>query len=178
MYKLLINDNEINTKINKIYFAVVQDAKCPFLLINILNVNNVSTNVQNIIQLEFERCIFTNDKNRNIALSLASKISDQIEHYSFENVAWIKANKIELQASKDLVNTKLVMNYHALLKSHLCSSSVTGVVCMDIQVVIASDIWSCGNQEKLVKMNFHDIRMPEFKFCGRKAVIVYFSCYN
>ncbi|WP_236609797.1 hypothetical protein [Rickettsia gravesii] len=47
MYKLLINNNEIKTKINKIHFSVVQDAKYPFLLVNILNVNNISTNVQN-----------------------------------------------------------------------------------------------------------------------------------
>ena len=46
LYKLLINDNDIKTKINKIYFPVVQDTKCPFLLVNILNVNNISTNVQ------------------------------------------------------------------------------------------------------------------------------------
>ena len=120
LYKLLINDNEIKTKINKIYFSVVQDAKCPFLLVNILNVNNISTNVQNIIQLEFEICIFTNDKNRNMALNLASKISDKIVHHSFENVAGIKANKIEFQTSKDLVSNKLVMNYKTLLKSPLC----------------------------------------------------------
>lgn len=119
MYKLLINDNEIKTKINKIYFSVVQDAKCPFLLVNILNVNNISTNVQNIIQLEFEICIFTNDKNRNMALNLASKISDKIEHHSFENVTGIKANKIEFQTSKDLVSTKLVMNYQTLLKQKI-----------------------------------------------------------
>ena len=81
-----------------------------------MNVNNISTNVQNIIQLEFEICIFTHDKNRNIALNLASKISDKIERHSFENVAGIKANKIEFQTSKDLVSTKLVMNYQTLLK--------------------------------------------------------------
>ncbi|BBJ31439.1 hypothetical protein RAS_05480 [Rickettsia asiatica] len=67
------------------------------------------------MQLEFEICIFTNDKNRNIA----SKISDKIEHHSFENVAGIKANKIEFQTSKDLVNTKLVMNYQTLLKQKI-----------------------------------------------------------
>ncbi|HJD65459.1 MAG TPA: hypothetical protein LFW10_05010 [Rickettsia endosymbiont of Diachasma alloeum] len=44
-----------------------------FLLISILNVNNISTQVQNIVQLEFEICIFTNDKNRNMALKLASQ---------------------------------------------------------------------------------------------------------
>ncbi|WP_266234633.1 hypothetical protein [Rickettsia rhipicephali] len=119
LYKLLINDNEIKTKINKIYFPVIQDTKCPFLLVNILNVNNISTNVQNIMQLEFAICIFTNDKNRNIALSLASKISDKIEHHSFENVAGIKINKIEFHTSKDLVSTKLVMNYQALLKQKI-----------------------------------------------------------
>ncbi|MCC8419159.1 MAG: hypothetical protein LN590_06460 [Rickettsia endosymbiont of Glossina mortisans submortisans] len=119
LYKLLINDNEIKTKINKIYFSVVQDAKCPFLLVNILNVTSISTNVQHIMQLEFEICIFSNDKNRNIVLNLASKISDKIERYSFENVAGIKANKIEFQTSKYLVSTKLVMNYQTLLKQKI-----------------------------------------------------------
>ncbi|XVN40272.1 MAG: hypothetical protein RCO49_05355 [Rickettsia endosymbiont of Argas persicus] len=120
MYKLLINDNDIKTKINKIYFSAVQDAKCLFLLVNILNVNNISTNIQNIVQLEFEICIFTNDKNRNIALGLAGKIEDKIKHHAFENVAGIKANKVEFQASKDLVSTKLVIYYQTLLKSSLC----------------------------------------------------------
>jgi len=119
LYKLLINDNEIKTKINKIYFSVVQDAKCPFLLVNILSVNNMSTNVQNIVQLEFEICIFTNDKNRNTALTVAGKIDDKIKLHSFENVAGIKANKIEFQTGKDLVNTKLVMNYQTLLKQKI-----------------------------------------------------------
>ncbi|WP_395477204.1 hypothetical protein [Rickettsia endosymbiont of Pantilius tunicatus] len=119
MYKLLINDNDIKTKVNKIYFSIVQDAKYPFLLINILNVNDISTKVQNIVQLEFEICIFTNDKNRNMALKLASAIEDKIKHYSFENVAGIKANKIEFQTSKDLVSNKLVMNYQTLLKQKI-----------------------------------------------------------
>ena len=116
LYKLLINDNEIKTKINKIYFSAIQDAKYPFLLVNILNVNNISTNIQNIVQLEFEICIFTNDKNRNLALGLAGKIENKIKRHAFENVAGIKATKIEFQASKDLVSTKLAMNYQTLLK--------------------------------------------------------------
>ncbi|MGI4752999.1 MAG: hypothetical protein ACRYE8_04680 [Janthinobacterium lividum] len=120
LYKLLINDNDIKTKVNRIYFSIVQDAKYPFLLINILNVNDISTRVQNIMQLEFEICIFTNDKNRNMGLKLASEIEDKIKYHSFENVAGIKANKIEFQASKDLVSNKLVMNYQTLLKSPLC----------------------------------------------------------
>lgn len=119
LYKLLINDNELKTKINKIYFSVVQDAKCPFLLVNILSVNNISTKMQNIIQVEFEICIFTNDKNRNTALAVAGKIDDKIKQHLFENVAGIKANKIEFQTSKDLVNTKLVMNYQTLLKQKI-----------------------------------------------------------
>ncbi|AFC69779.1 hypothetical protein [Rickettsia amblyommatis] len=109
----------MTSKLKLIKYIFVQDAKCPFLLVNILHVNNISTNVQNIMQLEFEICIFTNDKNRNIALSLASKISDKIEHHSFENVVGIKITKIEFQTSKDLVSTKLVMNYQALLKQKI-----------------------------------------------------------
>jgi thermostable 8-oxoguanine DNA glycosylase len=71
------------------------------------------------VQLEFEICIFTNDKNRNMALKLASAIEDKIKHHSFENVAGIKANKIEFQTSKDLVSNKLVMNYQTLLKQKI-----------------------------------------------------------
>ena len=62
---------------------------------------------------------FTNDKNRNVALKLASGIENKIKYHSFENVAGIKANKIEFQASKDLVSNKLVMNYQTLLKQRI-----------------------------------------------------------
>ncbi|MDR0774304.1 MAG: hypothetical protein LBE72_03210 [Rickettsia sp.] len=48
IYKLLSNDQDIRLSVDRIYISVVQDAKYPFLLINILKVENISRLNQNI----------------------------------------------------------------------------------------------------------------------------------
>ncbi|MFY9589576.1 hypothetical protein [Rickettsia endosymbiont of Halotydeus destructor] len=123
LYKLLANDIEIKQSVDQIYLSVMQDAKYPFLLINMLNIDNMANLKQNISRIEFEICIFANDKNRNISVSLADKIMNKIAVDSFELqnyiLAGIKAGNMKFQNSKDLITTKLTINYQALLKQEI-----------------------------------------------------------
>ncbi|WP_253308566.1 MULTISPECIES: hypothetical protein [unclassified Rickettsia] len=123
LYKLLANEDEIRQSIDQIYLSIMQDAKYPFLLINMLNVDNMANLKQNISRIEFEICIFANDKNRNISLELADKIINKIAVYSFELqnyiLAGIKAGNMKFKDSNDLISTKLIINYQALLKQKI-----------------------------------------------------------
>lgn len=123
LYKLLANNNEIRQSVDQIYLSVKQDAKYPFLLINMLNVDNMANLQQNISRIEFEICIFASDKSHNILLELADKIINKIAVYSFELqnyiLAGIKAGNMKFQNGKDLISTKLTINYQALLKQKL-----------------------------------------------------------
>jgi hypothetical protein len=123
LYNLFINDEGISSKIDGVYLSVVQDAKYPFLLINILNIDNMSVLWQNIAKIDFEICIFTNDKNRNVSFELAQGVTNKINTHSFEltssALAGIKVINVMLQNSKDLISTKLTIIYQALLKQKI-----------------------------------------------------------
>lgn len=123
IYRLLSGDDEIRLNIDKIYLSVVQDAKYPFVLINILNIENISQYAQDIYEVMFEICVFARDKNSVILTNLADKITNKLvaNHYLSDSyyVASIKAANINFSRSADLITSKLTINYKALLKSNL-----------------------------------------------------------
>lgn len=120
IYKLLSDDRDIRLSVDKIYLSVVHDAKYPFILINILQIKNLSKLFQNIYQLEFEISAFARDKNHGLFNILAERISNILTNNAcrLQNyvVAGIKLCNINFQRSNDLITNKLVINYQALLK--------------------------------------------------------------
>ncbi len=122
IYKLLSNDQDIRLSVDRIYISVVQDAKYPCLLINILKVENISRLDQNIYEVEFEISAFARDKNQGLLTLLAEKITNKLtanacilQDYI---VASMKACNINFQRSSDLITTKLTIDYKALLKGN------------------------------------------------------------
>ncbi|WP_417904753.1 Rpn family recombination-promoting nuclease/putative transposase [Candidatus Tisiphia endosymbiont of Micropterix aruncella] len=120
IYKLLSSDQDIRLSVDRIYISVVQDAKYPFLLINILKVENISRLDQNIYEVEFEISAFARDKNQGLLTLVAEKITNKLtanacilQDYI---VASMKACNINFQRSSDLITTKLTIDYKALLK--------------------------------------------------------------
>lgn len=120
IYSLLLTDHEIGSSIDKIYLSIVQDAKYPFLLINILKINDRSRFNHGIYEIEFEICLFTNNKSQNILTNLVSKIISKIKQLNIEVegyvIAGINTGEISIIQSQDLVTTKLSIHYKALLK--------------------------------------------------------------
>ncbi len=122
IYKLLSNDQDIRLSVDRIYISVVQDAKYPFLLINILKVENISRLGQDIYQVEFEISAFARDKNQGLLTLLAEKITNKLTANSCilqdYIVAGMKACNINFQRSADLITTRLTIDYKALLKGN------------------------------------------------------------
>jgi hypothetical protein len=120
LYKLLSADRDIRLSVDKIYLSVIQDAKYPFILINILQIENLSKLAQDIYQLEFEISAFARDKNHGLLNILVDRITNILtsEACKLQNhvVAGLKLCNINFQRSSDLITNKLVINYQALLK--------------------------------------------------------------
>jgi hypothetical protein len=119
IYDLLSNSPEIKLAINKIYLSPVQDAKYPFLLINILKVKIETISLIEIYEIEFEICIFVKDKNQALFGKLVNEISKILcSSWGVENyiIAGLRASEASFQTGQDLITSKLSVNYNALLK--------------------------------------------------------------
>ncbi|WP_375327108.1 hypothetical protein [Candidatus Tisiphia endosymbiont of Nemotelus uliginosus] len=121
-YRLLSGDPNIRLQVDRIYLSVVQDAKYPFILINILKADNISTRRQDIYEIDLEICGFARDKNQAVLTLLADQITNKLvvssylpQHYS---VASLKACNINFGRSLDLITGKMTINYKALLKGN------------------------------------------------------------
>jgi len=122
IYKLLNEEEDIMLNVDRIYLSIVQDAKYPFLLINILKVINISEVRQRIYEIEFEICAFARDKKHIILTLLADIISSKLVPNSCKLpgniVAGLKICNLEFHKSSDLVTSKLTINFKSLIKEN------------------------------------------------------------
>lgn len=123
LYKILSTDQAISAKVDKIYIAVTQDAKYPFLLINILRAENISRFNCSIYEIEFEICIFVRAVAQGNLTLLASLIDTRLSTSNCQVteyiIAGIRVSSINFQRSQDLMTTKLIMHYKALIKERM-----------------------------------------------------------
>lgn len=120
LYKIL-KQNELIKNMNvAVYFALQQDAKYPFIMINMLQSLNLSKLAIERYELDFEICIFVRDKAQDLLLKIASEVMKiiTIEALASEqyNLVAINYNTSEWVRGQDLLTTKLVINYKALLQ--------------------------------------------------------------
>lgn len=119
LHQLLAREEFINQTVNNIYLSVTQDAKYPFILINILKAEDVSRFHYNIYNIDFEICVFARDKNQKILTLLADKIINTIKidlNSSIEyEILGIESAEIIFNKSQDLITTKLSIPYKATL---------------------------------------------------------------
>lgn len=120
IYKILSNNSEISSSVNKIYFGAVQDGRCPFLLISIQKAEELSLHVNQIYSVEFQISAYAKGHHHKLLISLADKVVEILSNseilFDSFNVAGMKANKISFEKAKDLVLNKLSISYKALIK--------------------------------------------------------------
>jgi hypothetical protein len=120
LYLWLSGDEIIRESINKIYFGAVQDGKAPFLLINIMKVEDLSRCQDAIYSVDFQISAYAKDQNHQLITSIADRIGTVLEsgddRFLSYKVAGIKASDMSFEKAKDLVLNKLTINYKALIK--------------------------------------------------------------
>ncbi|MDP4709525.1 MAG: hypothetical protein NWS20_05975 [Rickettsiaceae bacterium] len=123
LYTLLFDDQEIMQSINKIYLGVVQDAKAPFILINILKAEDFSRHLESIYSIDFQISAYAKDNNHQLLVKLADRIATIVRsdnnNFAGYIVAGIKANDLQFEKAKDLVLNKLTISYKALIKKEV-----------------------------------------------------------
>ena len=122
LHKLLSSNERICTLVDKIYITVTNETKYPFILINIINVINKSTNYISMFDVEFEICIFSRNKNQTQIAYLAELINQNITPvnccFSGYIIPGIRYVSVNMQRSQDLITTKFSMLYKALIKQN------------------------------------------------------------
>jgi hypothetical protein len=120
LYNLLSGDEEIRLSVDRIYLSVVQDAKYPFLLINILKAEDMSKFSCAIYNIEFEISAFARDKNQGFLVAMADKITNKLglstNQFKDYIIAGMKLQEVTFHRGQDLITTKLTSNYKALIK--------------------------------------------------------------
>lgn len=120
IFEILTHNANISSKVDRVYLSIVQDAKYPFLLININEIKNHSLNFHGLYNIEFEICLFIRDKSLALSTLLLNDITNVLSNIQFGlsnyTVAGLKSDGIRFEPAADLLTTKLCINYNALIK--------------------------------------------------------------
>ncbi len=123
LHQLLSGDENIRLSVDRIYISVIQDAKYPFLLINISKANNISKSMQKIYEVDFSISIFAREKSQKIVTKLANNITRVINpascHLNGYVIAGINHTSINCERANDLISYKLIINFKALIKANI-----------------------------------------------------------
>lgn len=105
-----------------IYLSVQQDAKYPFIMLSILEANDISKHGVDMYEVNFEVCIFVREKAQEFLLKTASNIVASLKpglliggEYS---VLSMKDVGLEFVRGHDLLTNKALINYKALLQKN------------------------------------------------------------
>lgn len=123
IHQMLTENEELKKHIKEIYLSTIQDGIYPFILVNLLKIDDKSKLAQVIYSVDFELCIFSRDKNKKHLLQISDLINGIIipKNLAFGsyNIAGVKLNDLTFDEAKDLVHNKLTMSYKSLLKKEL-----------------------------------------------------------
>jgi len=123
IHQTLSECEKLKPTIKEIYLTTIQDGIYPFILINLLKIDDKSNVVQAIYSIDFEICIFSRDKNKKDLLQFSNLITEVITPknlaFASYSVAGVKLNSLDFDEARDLVHNKLTMTYKSLLKKEL-----------------------------------------------------------
>lgn len=120
LHQALLDSVKLKDQIKEIYLSTVQDGNYPFILINVIKVDDKSKANISIYGLEFEVCIFSRDKNKKKLLLISELVEEALTPknlgFGEYSIAGIKLNDLSFDEARDLVHNKLTMRYRGMLK--------------------------------------------------------------
>lgn len=120
LYKHLTTNEIIKSLTSAVYLSIKQDAKQPFILINIARIINISNLTAKYYEMDFQISIFDHQKNQTSLTRIADEISNVLTSANLNNNSYsvISSNLAmsEIVKGQDLITTKLIMHYKALIK--------------------------------------------------------------
>lgn len=103
-----------------IYISAQQDTKCPFIIINILKVQNLSISAVENYEIDFQISIFTKEKKQDFLFKMLEKIADLMIpanlHTLSYNIIGTRFSDIEFTSGHDNITKKITLNYKSLIR--------------------------------------------------------------
>lgn len=119
IYEVLIEDEKLKQEVVGVYLSVQQDAKYPFILLNLLKLDDFSKYNKFSYEIEFEICLFGKDKNQEKLLYILDHITNLMKPHMVGiadyHVVAIKFSKTEWVRGQDNLTIKIITKYKALL---------------------------------------------------------------
>ena len=119
IYEVLSKDEKLQKDVSGIYLSVQQDAKHPFLLINLLKLEDLSKHNKFLYEIEFEICLFGKDKNQETLLHILDHIGNlmrpSIVAFANYHIIALKFYKAEWARGQDNLSIKIITKYKALI---------------------------------------------------------------
>ena len=119
LYELISSLDLVKQHIKKILFTSRQDELFPVIFVQVNNVSDLSKYDYELFEVDFDISIYWKNKNTELALSIASAIKNTLipENCSFDKyiTAGISCNNLSTEQAKDLVSSKLKLEYKTLI---------------------------------------------------------------
>ncbi|NRB10792.1 MAG: hypothetical protein HRU35_04165 [Rickettsiaceae bacterium] len=120
LLEILANCSQIRKNNIRVYFSITQDSQYPFILVKMLQIENLSKFTLETYRLSFEICIFTRSRNLSQALAITDEIHQTLQvnncHFDQYLVIGIKSPAVNFTDSNDLRVSKTSMNYQATVR--------------------------------------------------------------
>ncbi len=120
IYNTLLASDVLKVAIDKIYIGPVQDAKTPFLVINITHAEDNSLHKEALYSVDFQISAYAKDRNFQLLTSVSDACVSSLENinkaFSGYIISGLRANKIDFCKAKDMVRNQLIINYKAFIR--------------------------------------------------------------
>jgi len=119
IYETLKTDERLAQMVMGIYLSVQHDAKYPFILVNLISLQDLSKYTKKIYEIDFEIALFTRDRVQEPILKIADHISHLVESQAIgvadASLISMRKNSIEWVRGQDGMSSKLVMKYKGMV---------------------------------------------------------------
>lgn len=121
--KEVLEGTLVRDHVMQVCLSVTLEGNYPFILLNILKVENNSKGLLNIYLIEFEICIFSNERTRKTLINVSNLVEPLVvpERLAIAgySIAGLKLNELFFSEAKDLLHNKLTMRYKAMIKKEV-----------------------------------------------------------
>ena len=119
IYEMLKTDSQLASMVTNIYLSAPQDAKYPFVLVNLVSLQDMSKYNKKIYDIDFEIAIFTRDRVQESVLKIADHIEILMHKSSIgvadAHIVSMRKNSIEWIRGQYNMSNKILMKYKGII---------------------------------------------------------------
>jgi hypothetical protein len=123
IYDLFMAEPKINSSIKQIYFGPKQDAMPPFVVINIVRIENISLHNLGLMAIDLQMLAYAKDHNHVDLINLSEAMMDSLQNMdSAAEGYYIQSMRLQdvcFDKAKDLMLNRVTINYKTIIKKSI-----------------------------------------------------------